>query len=333
MICRHCDTDVERDELAGHLVGVHGLRLCVLCSRRGRVTEVETGHCCAVCRVRLDDALRDVVDIGDSTAVEPRTGGGGTGGAGLESKPPTDLDRLAPYLADVALAEHWRQPIANVLLDWERIVREDLHLAWIGNATAGHTGNSEAVLAAKSARASVALLRSHLDYITTTPEFPLEDFADQVHACANRMRAFAAHLRSADRIIECPTLTDRTDEAGAYVTCGHPLTVRTWQPIDARDDNGRRDLSIGDPVSCRKCGATRSPEQLIHAAGKEAAWADAEAIMAWYGIPAHTLRRWAARGYVRRSHGRFNVADVEAGESTELADGYSRLARQISGTA
>lgn len=312
MNCRHCQADLPQDDLAGHLVEAHHVRLCVLCARRGRATEVDTGHCCAVCTVRLDDALRDVVDIGDSTAVEPRSGVGGTGSTGLESKPPTDLDRLAPYLADVALAEHWRQPIANVLLDWERILREDLHLAWIGNATAGHSGTSEAVLAAKSARASVALLRSHLAYITGTPEFPLEDFADQVHACANRMRAFANHLRAADRVVECPTLTVRTNEDGAYLTCGHPLTVRTWQPIDARDDNGRRDLSIGDPVNCRRCGATRSPEQLIHAAGKEAAWADAEAISEWYGIGARTLRRWAANGYVRREHGRYSIADVEA---------------------
>lgn len=315
MICRHCNTDLARDDIPAHLVDEHHARICVLCARRGRATEVESGHCCAVCRVRIDDWLRDIIVIGDSTAVDTRASSPGASGTGMESKPPTDLDRLAPYLALVnltagtGLTPH-RVPVAHVLLDWERIVREDLHLAWIGDATAGHVGNSEAILAAQSARASVALLRGHIDWITSTPSFPLDDFADQIEAAFRRMTAFAADMRSADRIIECPTITDEVDDEGAYVACGHRLSVRTWRPVDAHEQTGRPDLTIGEPVICPRCKAVRSPEQLIHAAGKDTAWADAEAIADWYGIGERTLRRWASKGHVRRDHGRYNVGDV-----------------------
>ena len=55
MICRHCDTDVARDDLCGHLVEVHHVRVCVLCARRNRASEVDSAHVCAVCIVRMDD--------------------------------------------------------------------------------------------------------------------------------------------------------------------------------------------------------------------------------------------------------------------------------------
>lgn len=284
--------------------------LCVLCAARNRETRLESGHCCAACRVRIDDNLRDIVTMGDQTAAEPPSGGS-SGAMVTESRPPTDLDRCAPYLALVNVAGE-PATIAELLLGWERIVRQERRLAWVGNATEGHVGNSEAVLAAKSARASVATLRAHLEWITTAPNFPLEDFAREIAACSKRMFTLALNLRGRDRVVECPTITDERDEDGQLKSCGYRLTIRTWLPLEHRDDNGREDKTIGEDVTCKRCGATRSMTQLIHAAGKDAAWADAEAIGEHYGIGASTLRRWAANGHIRRDRGRFNVGDVVA---------------------
>jgi hypothetical protein len=297
--------------MRAHLEDVHHWQFCPLC-HPDRPNPLDGARCCNACRTRLDDQLRDIVDIGDATAVTtPERRGGGGGSRSLESKPPIDLDRVAPYLATVKVGT---QPaaIAYVLLDWERRVREDRHLAWVGIATAGHTGTSEAVLAAKSARASVALLRSHLEWITTSPDFELVDFDREIRACARRMHAFASDEQSADRIVECPTLTERRDPDGNVLPCGTRLSVRTWKPLAAREDNGRYDRTIGEDVTCPRCLVTRSPAQLISAAGKQGAWADPEAIAQWYGIGASTLYRWAAHGHVRRQRGMFSVGDVEA---------------------
>lgn len=283
---------------------------CVLCSARGRDTRLESGHCCPACRVRIDDNLRDIVTIADQTAAEPRMTGSDNGPRNTESKPPADLDRIAPYLAFVTIDDNVKATVADVLLSWERIVREERGLAWVGNATAGHGGTSEIILAAKSARASVALLRAHIDWLVADQDFPLELFAHEIDATWRRVSAFALDSRIKTRVVICPTLTDEQDDAGNAVSCGYRLHVRTWLPLDARDDNGKRDWSIGEDVTCKRCGTTRSPEQLIHAAGKESAWADAEAIADWYGIGERTLRRWAANGHIRRDHGRYNIGDV-----------------------
>ena len=143
MNCRHCDTDVERDELAGHLVGVHGLRLCVLCSRRGRVTEVETGHCCAVCRVRLDDQLADIVRLAADAAahVEPSTGAGMPGVSVPASRPPLDVDAIEPELILVRLQPDdptSEEPILWVLESWARLLRDERGFSKYGPWSAQH---------------------------------------------------------------------------------------------------------------------------------------------------------------------------------------------------
>ena len=288
------------------------LATCVLCATRGRETRLESGHCCAACRVRVDDDLRDIVTIADQTAAEPRMTGTDNGSRNTESKPPADLDRIAPYLAFVTIDDGVKATVADVLLSWERIVREERGLAWVGNATAGHGGTSEVILAAKSARASVALLRGHIDWITTAPDFPLELFAHEIGATWRRISAFALDSRTKDRVVECPTITDGQDADGNPISCGYRLHVRTWLPLEARDDTGKRDLSIGEDVTCKRCGTTRTPAQLIHAADKESSWADAEAIAETYKVGERTLRRWAANGHIRRDHGRYNVGDVVA---------------------
>ncbi len=286
--------------------------LCVLCAGRDRTTELDEGHCCAACAARIGDDLASIVANGDLCAVSERTRSGGGSVPGYESKPPMSLDGLAPYLVGVRL-NPGQQPalistVADLLESWERLVRELRGLTGYGPATAHHTGTDAGILAAQASRQAVALLRAHLDYITTDPDFPLEDCADELHRCASRMRALASPEGVRDRVVRCPTLTT-TEDATGLTTCGHRLTVRTWAALD-EDVNGRRDWSIGEDVTCRRCGVTRSPEQLLHAAGKEDTWADAEALASYHGVGKSTLRRWAAAGRVRRQGGLYSWSDV-----------------------
>jgi len=282
--------------------------VCVLCAARDRTTRLESGHVCAVCVTRLKDDLTSIVQNGDLSAVGVRSGGGAYATTGFDSKAPIDLDRTAPYLAQMRLyplqQPEYRPPIAEVLAGWERIVREQRGLAPYGLATADHVGTDEGTLAAQASRAAVAMLRKHLPWITTEPTFPLEDFAYEIHACATRMHALASPGPSSERLVWCPTITDDQDENGAYLSCNARLTITTWAAVDG-------DHTIGKDVTCPRCKVTRSPEQLLHAAGKEGTWADAEAITTWYAVSARTLRRWAEKGEIRRQHGLYSIADVQ----------------------
>jgi len=301
-------------------------RVCVLCAIRDRTTEIEEGHCCAACTARIGDDLASIVADGDLGALEARTGAGGVTGAGFESKPPTGLDGIAPYLALVRVNPGQRpavnRSVANLISEWEIILRDRRGLAQYGPATEHHIGTDEGILAAQAVRQAAALLRSHLDWITADPHWPLEDFADEIARCARRMHAFAASSdrNPADRAVTCPTVTDDLTQDGEPIQCGARLTVRTWAALDASESStGRADWSIGEHVTCPRCGATRSPEQLLRAAGKQDTWADPEAIARWYGVGQSTLRRWAARGEVRREHGRYSIADVEARRERDSA--------------
>lgn len=292
--------------------------VCVLCAARGRQTRLKAGHCCAACATRLGDDLASIGCNGDLAAVSERTAPTGQSSTGYESKPPVDLDGLAPYLVGVRLNPGEDPPlvrtVAEILGEWERLVREERGLIAYGLATSHHTGIDEGVLAAQASRQSLALLRSHLEWLTADAGFPLEDFAYEIRRCAARMQALVS-AGTSDRMVSCPTLV-ATDDDTDLTACGQRLTVRTWAALD-EDVHGQRDRTIGEDITCRRCGVTRTPEQLLHAAGKEDTWADPEALAQWFGVGKSTLRRWAGQGKVRRQHGLYSWSDVS--ETIEAA--------------
>lgn len=312
-------------------------RVCVLCAIRvhrqlvrelkreptaeelgRRQTRLTAGHCCASCATRIAADLASIVRNADLEAVEETSTSAGGLSASFESKPPMSLEGLAPYLALVRMnpgeEPAFRRSVAALLGEWERMLRDVRGLVAYGLATEHHVGTDEGLLSAQATRQAVTLLRSHLDWIVNEPQWPLEDFANEIGMCARRMHAFSGHAdrEPGDRVVPCPTLM-ATDDASDITTCGKRLVVRTWAALDATESvSGRADWSIGEYVTCPRCGATRSPEQLLRAAGKDSAYVDPEAIARWYGLSERTLRRWAARGEIRREHGRYSWADVEA---------------------
>lgn len=287
-------------------------RTCVLCALREPAVEtpLADGHCCPGCRQRIRNDLAGIAADADLVAVAQPAARPGTRSV-HESKPPTDLEPIAPWLALVRLNPGQDPPvsssIAGLLADWERMLREHRGLAPYGPATAHHVGIDEGVLAAQAGRQAVRVLLASIDWITAEPSWPLEDFADEIRRSARRMRALAQPPGASDRVVRCPTLTDES-------TCGRRLTVRTWAALDD-------DRTIGEPITCGSCGVTRSPEQLLSVAGKQDTWADAEALAAWFGISERTLRRWAEKKLIRRERGMYSWADV-----TAIADTHHKQA-------
>ena len=322
MICPRCQTDVEH--LSAHLVGEHSARVCVLCARHGRAVELESGHCCRTCRVRLDDALVDIVRLAADAAawIQPRA----TGSAGRSvpaSRPPLNLDAVDPELTLVRLQADdstSEEPLLWVLESWERLIRDERHLTPYGPAS-GHrnqtlaqlpvgetnrptvpprpgTDHSYAVAGANrpdqaTLTAVVRFLRAQLDYAASEPTFGLEQFADEIGLC-RRALARWDHDREGDLpgvSIPCPTVTDHAD-------CGYRLRV----------------VDLGDHVHCPRCGAERSGGQLVHIAmtADDGVWLSAVDAARWLGISESTLRRRANAGRITRRAGRYLVRHERA---------------------
>jgi len=213
----------ERDDLAARVRAARP---------RGRTTELETGHCCAACAQRIGDDLASIVANGDLAAVSERVSGSGAAVPGYESKPPMSLEGLAPYLVGVRLNPGVEPPlvrtVADLLESWSASCASCAGFAGYGPATAHHVGTDAGILAAQASRQAVSVLRGHLEWITADPDFPLDDFADEIRRCAMRMHALMSPTGSRDRIVKCPTLTT-TEGATDLTTCGARLTVRTWR--------------------------------------------------------------------------------------------------------
>lgn len=279
----------------------------MLCAAHDRRTPLKAGHCCAGCHTRLARSLRDlsqtVVQASAETLPVARRGGSGRVPPG--SKPPIDLDHVAPHMALIELTKgdpDTRDTITNALARWEMLIRAERRMLQYGPATEAHAGDrrkgwatSEIVLTERAFTQSIRFLQQNLDWIATDPRFPLAQFDDQVGRSLAAVRAMLLG-QSRDRVVSCPTIT----EDGR---CGQPITVRTWLPLE-------HDPSVGETTHCRACGAIRTAAQLVRAGGTEDTWASAEDLAEHFGVTARTLRRWAKSGGVRRHGGLYNWADV-----------------------
>ncbi len=319
MICRHCDTDVERDELPAHLVAEHHLRVCAPCAATGRTAEIESGHCCARCRTRLDDDLRDILRLAEDAAawIVPATGAGGSRFVPA-SRPPLDVDAIDPECALVRLLPgdpSSDQTVLEVLESWERLIRDERGYAPYGPAS---LARNAAVLGREQATGRrnrvecyvdtprdaepaesptetqvtlvgvIRFLRSQVDYATTEPTFSLNQFIHETALC-RRALARWDHDREGDLpgvSIPCPTTADTGD-------CGYRLRV----------------VDLGDHVHCPRCGATRSGGQLAHIAmtADDGVWLSAVDAARWLGISESTLRRRANAGRITRRAGRYLI--------------------------
>lgn len=286
--------------------------VCVLCSTEERQTRLQYGHCCARCADRL---LTDIRAIGDlaamaASSLTPRQGTGVMSTA-YGSKPPLNVDAVSPELALVGPPPS--ATVLDVVESWTRMVREAKQLApygpWSAHRAAemGGTANDTGV----TLLAAVGFLAAAHEWIISTPDFPLEDYRAEIVACVRALRRWDTEAEDRGQMVPCPTESDEG-------RCGYRLHYR----------------DLEESVTCRRCSVTRDVTTLITVVlSDEGAhvWADAEAIERHTGVTAATLRRWAARGLVGVSHGRYELRSVILTKDGERLRLMQTLMRRVSG--
>ena len=288
---------------------------CVLCARRvaaklkrelqreptaeevaERLPTLASGHVCVPCAARLQVDVADIVRLAADAAayVFPSS----TGSSGTRtvpgSRPPCRVEAIQPELTPVPQQgqppEVWPS-VLEVVEAWERMVREARGLAPYGPASAARTA-----AAARDGQAGsqatltgcVRFLGAQVAWMSTEPDFPIEDFADEVGACVRVLRRWDLTAEERGTMVRCPTLMESGE-------CGYRLYYANPE----------------DDVTCRRCGATRSAMTLAAVAMADGAevWLDPEAAASWLGVTEGTLRQWARQGKVQRSHGRYLVRE------------------------
>lgn len=276
-------------------------RVCILCAARNRTTRLEAGHCCAACAARIGDDLAAIVDLAAQAAAWLVPGSTGTSGARSVpgSRPPLNVEAVDPALASVPGHD---APLLVLLEEWARLIRAERGMTpygpasveWAVNARRGTVGASGAASGGNDTRVTlsgcVAFLRAQLEWATTEPEFPLEDFADEVAACVRALRRWDTEAERVNAyVVECPHETD----AG---TCGHRLRIA------GEDAEGW--------FHCPRCRTEWSVDRLmlVWAETSDAAmWLDHEAVTRRYGVDRSTLDRWVRSGRIARWHGLYDV--------------------------
>ena len=274
-------------------------RVCVLCAGRGRKQRLENGHVCTECAAWLMRSVAEIARLCADAALSIEPGSTSSGGSGaFGSKPPLRIDALDPELTMLEL--NAGDPtsavtILEALEMWERLVREERGMAPYGPASAhraarimgaGNSAHSTSV----TLTGVVGFLGSAVPWMIDAPDWPIDEFADHIRRSVMLLGRWDVTRQASGYAVPCPTLTDSGE-------CGYML--RYWDASEA--------------VTCRRCHATRSASQLVTVvlSGEDRAiWVDPEAAAAHYGVSERELRRWAAKGHVKRSHGRYLLSDI-----------------------
>lgn len=254
---------------------------CVLCANRKRTTKLKHGHCCAACADRITANLRSIPELAAMADITlTPSGGTGSMSAAFGSKPPLNLAAIDPALT--AVPGH-HATVLPLLEEWERLIRDMRDLVPYGPASAARAVHPSP----ESTLTGVVLfLLSQVEWVASEPDFPLEDFASEVHECAQALKCWDT-TSEAGTVVRCPTLTEEGE-------CGYRLRYTTME----------------DHVTCRRCKATRDVMTLIVVAMSDGrpVWMDPENASKWLGVSERTLRRMGDNGKVTRSHGRYLIS-------------------------
>lgn len=274
-------------------------RQCVLCARRGRKRALTEGHVCQPCRNALRVDLAQILDLAALAATMPDPFASKVAGAGAPphpgSRPPIDVARVDPELISIRLDPgdpSSAVPLLAMLESWERAVREDRGFAPYGIASELRRTKTTW----GSLHAVVGFLRSQVDWMCDEPTFGIEQLVDQVRRAVATLRGLDPTRERRDGWgIPCPADLDDGEP------CARRLTIE-------RHDDGRLDLHTD--ITCPDCGTIWTAQRLLLVAladERVTVWGYPEAITAALGIPRSTLQRWAERGKVGRSGGRYDA--------------------------
>lgn len=273
---------------------------CVLCARRGRERRLDHGHCCAACRVRIDDDLAAILRLAEEAATRVEfSSGDGTGvRTAPTSRPPINVEALDPELTEVILDPSWTRDDGNndtvlgILENLAREVREARRLSAYGPATEDDDDTRPIALTNV-----VEFLRAHLEWITITTDVGLEEYAWLIHQCRKALGRYDPERdpKQARYRCACPTATDQLDDTGQAVECGYELHIEREQAH----------------VWCPRCRREWSVDRLLTLTGDDA-YVDAEGIASRLKTSVRSIQRWAKAGKVSRSGGLYRFGDVRA---------------------
>jgi hypothetical protein len=275
---------------------------CTLCARRGRTTDAES-HVCVPCaawlQVQVADIARLAADAAAFVAPGSSTGGGSRPVPG--SRPPLLVDALDPELTPVGPPPS--PTVLEVVESWERMIRDERGMAPYGPASQARTPQILATSAVHGLAYSdrynetrinligcTSFLGAQVAWMTTEPDFPIEDFADEIVACVRVLRRWDVTAEERGTMVRCPTLLDAGE-------CGYRLSYRDWD----------------EHVTCKRCGQSRDASTLALLAmsdGREV-WLDPEAAARYLCISEGHLRKLAKKGHIQRDHGRYLVSNLD----------------------
>ena len=249
---------------------------CVICAREC------SALACDPCRRRIDLQLSGILafrHLAEDELVPGRGGDSRTGERGLGVRIDA-LDFVAGHT------------VLDVLELWCRDIRETYGLSPWGpaslDACRGQVDPALALLTDVIGFLRNWLPRLAVDFV------PIDDLAREIRECYLKAQRAANASPAHGYRVACPAPGDEGD-------CGRMLVV-----------NGQ---DLTDEIACRSCGTTWSVDRLLTIVASEATgaiWMDGEAAAARAGVDVRTLRRWAAKGRVRRDHGRYDLKEIQA---------------------
>lgn len=246
---------------------------CVICAKR---PPADGWTVCQGCAGRLDGDLERIAELTRLAAgwLDPRTGTGSGVRSVPASRPPIDLASLDACIG---------HDVLPVLEAWQRLIREEAHLAPYGAATEARS---------VTVGSSVQWLRSWLLWAFQRPDFPIDDLAREVADLRWSLERLDPDRDKPGLRIPCPS----PHHDGDGRACGYRIVV------DAQ--------RMADDLPCPRCDTTWSGNRLVLVALNDPGvtiWAYPDVIADTLSIPPRTLRHWADKGWVARIGSRYDV--------------------------
>jgi len=251
--------------------------VCEVCHREN------DARVCVRCQSRMNRQLEDFREF-LSDAYSNLVPSSGTGPKGSDRGLGVRLDAL-DLIAGF--------DVIPTLEDWERDWRSFFGLVAFGEASAQRSRSRypDSDITASRLGQTVRFLQAHLQQ--ACDKHPaISDFAYELAGKWRQAQAAAGRMPRSSWRVTCPADTEDGE-------CGRQIRI-TGEDFDTT-------------IRCRSCGTSWPVERLLRvvASSRHAElWLDPEAAARWFGIPSRELRRWAARGRIKRSNGRYESHSI-----------------------
>lgn len=252
---------------------------CEVCSRSSEA------RVCSLCQSRMNRMLEDLKCFRSEAAGNLLPSGSGDGrsserGLGVRLDA---LDLVAGF------------DVLPLLEEWERDWRRCFGLMPFGPASAERSRGVRPDADRISHRLSscITFLQSNMQQACS--EHPaVGDFGRELRGMWRSAQAAAGAQPRTSWLVACPADVESGE-------CGRSIRI-TGEDFDSE-------------VKCRSCGTVWPVERLLRVVASSRhseLWLDPEAASRWFGIPSRELRRWAARGRIKRSGGRYESHSIRA---------------------